>query len=444
MRRHGRRIRWLVVVMLVIVVAFTSHPSAVRSATDLLIFTDDYVNTSYMDPDRSTAAVDTTVPGNVQLPGLLFTKAALRPGKYDLLVVAEDQGIVQGYSFTGTSMKQSAIEVTFPGVLSAAWSTDGGEFFLASGSEVRVYGLNDAGAAVELVPLRLTGLSGAKQVVGGPGKDFWLLTGQSARYYAYSGTGYREYPALDLTLSNAKEASYDFDRRTLYVLDGDTVRAFAMDGSEYREVPDFEATAAGARSVAAARSGYRVLTDSSVIFFGYQADHVSRFPPLEDSISGAFLASSPWGLVDYALVTPQGVKYRGFTGFGYRTVEGLTAWSSVSGGKFSPYAVFVSTPIPSLVPIGRVRLEMTASTPPGTAVGVDVSTDHGADWFPVAPDMNTDLPLGVDIMYRLSLYTSDISITPKVDRVKILQIIYETIPLNAVQGSGHGHVRLTK
>lgn len=432
------------VVLVVLAITLFAWPGASRSNTDLLIFSDDYLNTSHMNPDLTTAAVDMTVPGNVQLPGLLFTKAALRPRKYDMLVVAEDQGVVQGYSFTGASMKQSAVEVTFPGVLSAAWSSDGGEFFLTSASEVRVYGLNDAGAAVELATFRVTGLAGVEQVVGGPGKDFWLLTSQSARYYAFSGAGYREYPDFDLALSNAKEASYDLARRTLYALDGETVRAFALDGSKYREMTDFEATVAGARSVAAAGSGYRVLTDTSVIFFGYQADHVARYPPFEDSASGAFLAPSPWGTVDYALVTPQGVKYRGFTGFGYRTVDALTAWSGVSGGKFTPYAVFVSTPIPSLVPIGRVRLEMTANAPAGTAVAVDVSTDGGADWFPITPDVNTDVPLGIDIMYRLSLYTTDVSITPKVDKVQILQIVYETIPLSAVQGSGHGHVRLTK
>jgi len=423
--------------------AVAGRPNAARSATDLLIFTDDYLNTSYMNPDLTTAAVDMTSPGNVQLPGLLFTKAALRPGKYDMLAVAEDQGVVQGYSFTGASMKQSAVEVTLPGVLSAAWSSDGGEFFVASASEVRVYGLNDAGAAVELVQFRLTGLSGVKQVVGGPGRDFWLLTAQAARYYAFTGTGYIEYPAFDLALSNAKEASYDLNRRTLYVLDGETVRAFALDGSEYREMTSFEVTVSGARSIAVAGAGYRVLTDTSVIFFGYQAQGIARYPPLEDTITGAFLASSPWGPVDYALVTPQGVKYRGYTGFGYRTVDGLTAWSGVSGGKFTPYAVFVSTPIPSLTPIGRVRLEMTANVPAGTAVTAAVSTDQGAHWIPVTPGLNTDVPLGIDIMYQLSLYTTDISITPKVDKVEILQIVYESVPVNAIQ-SGRGHVRLIK
>lgn len=441
---------WALAVAVTLVAGALLTPvSGTRAAPSALVFSDHFTSLTWANAGRTSAEVDTSGTGIVRLPRkttAVSVSVSLRPGRTSLVVKGQDQ--VMGYSFDGTAMRTDpGLTFDFPSVVSVAFSSDGGLLFAASGSEVRTHAFDPSGRAVELPSARISGLSGVLAVEAGPGQDVWVLTQGAAMLYSWDGSGYRQ--RTTIALSQGKSFSFNESRDSLVVVDGDTVRYFAFNGSAYVEVPDLGATIPGASSVAQIRGGggYRVQTGNSTVYVGLTGNGVVQYAGLADVPGGdvAAIAESPWGDFDYVAVTATGIQYRSFDSSEYRTNTALSVTGAMAGTSpgYSDSAVFVSAVIPATIPVGKVRIVANQSLPGGTAAVYEVSTDGGSTWTPVVPNVNTLVPPGSELVYRITLSTSDRLVTPVVDEVTVLQIVTQTLTARAAWGRAV-HVRLIK
>lgn len=439
---------WALAVALALTAGALLTPYAkTRAAPSALVFSDHFTNLAWTNAGRTSAEVDTGGTGIVRLPRkATAASVSLRPGRMSLAVKGQDQ--VLGYSFDGTAMRPDpGLTFDFPLVGSVAFGSDGGLLFAASGSEVRIYGFNPSGQAVELPWARISGLSGVLAVEAGPGKDVWVLTPGAATLYSWDGSSYRQRTAI--ALSQGKAFSFNEPRNSLVAVDGDMVRYFAFNGTAYSEVPYLGISIPGASSVAQVRGGggYRVQAGNSTVYIGLTGNGVVQYAGLADVPGGdvAAIAESPWGDFDYVAVTATGIQYRAFDGAGYRTNGALSVTGAMAGTSpgYSDSAVFVSAVIPASIPVGKVRIVANESVPGGTATRYEVSTDGGSTWTPVAPGVNTPVPLGSQLVYRITLSTTDSRATPEVDEVTVLQIVTQTLTARTAWGRAV-HVRLVK
>lgn len=441
------RKEWALAVAVTLVAGALLTPVSQTKAASgpLVVFSDHFVSLSWTNVGLTTAEVDTSGTGIVRLPRKATAAAvSLRPGRKSLVVQGQDT--VTGFSFDGTAMRADpGLTFDFPSVVSVAFNSDGGLLFAASGSEVRIYGFDPSGRAVELPWARISGLNGVLAVEAGPGKDVWVLTRGAATLYSWDGSGYRQRTAI--ALSQGKAFSFNEPRNSLAVLDGDRVRYFAFNGSAYVEVPCLGNTIPGATSVAQVRGGggYRVQAGNSTVYVGLAGNGVVQYAGLADVPGGdvAAIAESPWGDYDYVAMTSVGILYRAFNGAGYRTNAALSVTGAMVGTSpgYSGSAVFVSPVIPATIPIGKVRIVANQSVPGGTATEYEVSTDGGSTWTPVVPGVNTLVPLGSQLVYRITLSTIDPRVTPEVDEVTVLQIVTQTLTARVAWGRAV-HVRL--
>lgn len=411
--------RVFAVAALVVVLAAALPLARAEGLPPLIWLEDHYLDLSKTDSSRTTAVVDTSPPGLVVLPRE-WGRVALHPSELSLVAVAPGQ--LRGYGFDGSRLvRDPRLDVSFPGVFAAAFSSDG-RFLAAvsSSGELRVWG-RDSGGVLRRVA-SLGGFVGTVALEPARGADFWVVASSWARYLGFDGSSWREVGALRLAFSGAVSASWYAPRELLAVLDVGRVRCFGFDGSGFRELPSLGASVPGAVAVAQHGLGYGVVSGRRVLCYGLSPSGAVRLPSLdvtlpEDGYGGAV---SLWGGFDFVALTSWGARYLAWSGSGWAP-DSARSLPGASGG-YRPSAEYRSAVFPAQVPVDRVRLEAEYQVPSGCGLVFQVSTDGGAAWVDVEPFENLDVPPGPSLCYRVLLSTSGPALTPSVDRVRLLQI----------------------
>ena len=412
-----RRALVLLVVALVLAAAL---PLVRAGGLPPLIWAEDhYLDLSKTDSLRTSALVDTSPPGLVVLPRE-WGRVALHPAELSLVAVAPGQ--LRGYGFDGSRLvRDPRLDAFFPGVVAAAFSSDG-RFLAAvsSSGEVRVWG-RDAGGVLRLLA-SLAGFAGAVALEPARGADFWVVASSSARYLGFDGSSWREVGAFRLPLSGAVSASWYAPRGVLAVLDAGRVRCFGFDGSRFQELPALGAAAPGASGVVQHGLGYGVVSGRQVLCYGFSPSGAVRLPSLDVTLpeDGCGGAVSLWGGFDFVALTSWGARYLAWSGSGW-ALDLARSLPGVSGG-YRPSAEYRSVVFPAQVPVDRVRFEAEYQVPSGCGLLFQVSTDGGSTWTDVVLFENLDVPSGPSLCYRVLLSSGDPAATPAVDRVRLLQI----------------------
>lgn len=407
-----------VLLCLALIVLFLVSVPRTLAQGGLVGVDDHFLDLSRVDQAVTTALVDTAPPGLVYLPSS-GDAVALRPGTLQLAAVA--QGGVKGYAWDGTRMARDVrLDVSLPGAVAVAFSSDGGLMAAGTSSQVRVWGFDASGYARTLAALG--GFSRVLALEPGRGWDFWVLEPARAVCLGFDGASWR--PAFSLSLSRGLSMSWSIERRSLAVLDGDRVRYFGFGGSGFVEVPACGASVSGASGVVQHGHGYSVVAGRTALGYALTASGAARSPALDLALpeQGFGGAVSPWGPYDWVVQTSYGARYVAWTGSGWlfdptRTVAGVF-------GGYRDLTELRSVVFPSSEPVARVRLEAECQIPAGTSLQFEVSTDGGAVWTPVPLGVNTDVSQGSSLCYRALLASSDPSVTPVLDRVRLLQISY--------------------
>ena len=410
-----RRAFWLVVAVLVL----AALPLVRAEGLLPLAWAEDhYLDLSKTDSSRTTALVDTASPGLVVLPRG-WGSVALHPS--EMVLVAAGSGFLRGYGFDGSRLvRVPSLDASFPGVLAAAFSSDGRYLAaLSSSGELRVWGRASGGSLRQLASLG--GFSSATGVESGPGPGFWVVGPSRVALVAFDGSSWREVPSLSVS-PGGEAASYYAPRGSLLVLHGSQVRWYGFDGSRYREVASFGASEPGAVGLVQHGLGYGVVVGSRVKAYGLGPSGSLRLPSLdvllpEEGLGGAV---SLWGERDFVVLTRWGARYCAWSGSGW-VLDPARSLAGVVGGYVSP-AEYRSLVFPAALPVDRVRLEAEYQVPSGCGVVFQVSGDGGSTWTEVVPFENLDVPAGDSLCYRLLLSSSDPGSTPSVDRVRLFQI----------------------
>ncbi|MEW5934664.1 MAG: WD40 repeat domain-containing protein, partial [Bacillota bacterium] len=209
-----RRVLVLLVAALVLAAAL---PLVRAGGLPPLIWAEDhYLDLSKTDSARTTALVDTSPPGLVVLPRE-WGRVALHPAEMSLVAVVPGQ--LRGYGFDGSRLvRDPRLDVSFPGVVAVAFSSDG-RFLAAvsSSGEVRVWGRDANGVLRQLASL--SGFAGAVALEPARGADFWVVASSSARYLGFDGSSWHEVSAFRLAFSGALWASWYAPRGVLAVVD---------------------------------------------------------------------------------------------------------------------------------------------------------------------------------------------------------------------------------
>lgn len=410
---------------------------------------DDYLNLDLTDVAATTAAVDTSPPGKVLLPRrageVMRDVVALRPGALQVAVVIKDG--LQGYAFDGVRMvRDGRLDAALPEACAVSFTSDG--CFLVAATrkgQVVFWGFDSAGSLHEVQ--RLSGFSGVVAVEPAVGWDVWVVSKERARYLGFDGAKWQEVPALALSLSDARSASWHGQRRSLAVLDGGQVRYFAWDGSRFVEVGAFSVRIGSASAVVQHGLGYSVLQDKAALAYGLTEAGAVRCPSLDFTLPEAAqgLAGSPWADRDWVGLTEWGMRYVGWTGTGWavdpaKSVAGVSVISEVPAGRYEETAEYRSRLLDAVFPVFKVRLEAEALVPEWCSVEYFVTTD-GSKWTQVEPGVNAEVPEGMKLGYRIRLATArpELPEGPEVDRVRLLQMVYRYVPVSQA-----GKVRLIR
>jgi len=447
---------WVLVVCLVIVVLGVLARFHVAGAEwglsnlpPALWLDDHYLNLDLTDVAATTAAVDTSPPGKVLLPRrageVMRDVVALRPGALQVAVVVKDG--LQGYAFDGVRMvRDGRLDTALREACAVSFTSDGGFLVAATRKgQVVFWGFDSEGSLHEVQ--RLSGFSEVVAVEPAVGWDVWVGSKKRAWYLGFDGTKWQEVPALALSLSEARSASWYGQRRSLTVLDGTRVRYFAWEGSRFVEVGAFSTDIGSASAVVQHGLGYSVLQDKTVLAYGLTEAGVVRCPSLDFTFPDAAegLAGSPWADQDWVGLTGWGMRYVGWTGTGWavdpaRSVAGVSVISEVPAGRYEEAAEYRSRLLDAVFPVFKVRLEAEAFVPRWCSVEYFVTTD-GSNWTQVEPGVSTEVPEGMKLGYRIRLATArpELPKGPEVDRVRLLQIAYRYLPVSQA-----GKVRLVR
>ena len=446
MRRGGDGVRRLAAAgplgALVLVLALIVRAASAAGAAGPWWFTDDYTSRAFIDPARTTAAVDTAGAGTVSLP-LAPAALALDPHRA-VGLIATSAGI-QAWAFDGVGMARAPqLDLAGTGYVGAAWiGRAGNQLAAATSSSVCLAAWSGTGWR-RVGAARVAGATGVAEGVPGLGSAASLLVGTA------SGFDVLEYTAGALTLdrgagvndlSGARGLASAPGGALVAVWHGDSVSVFGWDGHAYRETPTWEIPS-GSQTVSAVAwfrdgNGYWVLTAAGALTaYGFDGSFVERIPALSTTLTLPVAAlGTGWRQGSVAALVPTGWRYEDGSPLGGDPAR------SVTGLRLGLYASSAQLQSPVLAvghDVDEMQVDATLARPvPGTSIAYAVSTNGGETWTAATPCLNpaapftqcavdnTPVPPGRAVVYRLTLATSDPARTPVVDATQLFEIATE-------------------
>ena len=399
-------------------------------------FQDSYRTTRYVNLDATTVIVDTSGSGSSYLPPLSADAIAYAPSFVgaDILEVATATG-VQGWGFNGHGMVREPFldvpvaqprGVAFLGEAPAGQPSLGVRLAVGSASGVGVYAWDGQRWT------RSLGIS-ADGVIGvAAGADGGVLAATPDGFTLYSPYGRKVAAVSGLA-----------DLRGIASAAGGSLAAgwtaagasfYAWNGAAYVPLPSWqEPTPSGGTLVAVAffrgGAGFWLVTPTQAAAYGWDGATLVPLPGWDstDMPSSLVAAATGWARTPggLALLGPSGVRYMDAPA-GVLAADPARSLTGQAWPVLAPSAVLQSTALAVGHAVSEVRLVDTmAALPSGASLTYEVSTDGGASWTQVAPNIPTDVPAGQNLVYRATLQTPNQAETPVLDETQLFEIASE-------------------
>jgi len=387
---------------------------------DLLVYTDDYLNTDLTDTGRTTAFVLTSPPGYVTLLPKSWKIVAPHPTKYEYYIAFPNS--VKFYAFDGTSMINIPTkDINLQNVTSAAFNKTGEYLFVSQGTKVYLYGFDGTN------PVMLSSVdtgSPVTAVARGDGElDFWAISGGKVQEYKWTGSNYLKVNELaGVTAAVSLDTSDGIN--AVAVVENGKIKYFLFDGTNYTLISNLSADVPNALSVLVRENGdYMAYDGLKTMYYSVSEGSATLIDALSENIGGLSIVKSNWHEFEYVVLQNDKVSYRAIQQNGYIENPGLSI-SNIRSllGSTQIEGVYMSKPVATRVPMTKVVVNAVQEVPPFTAVEYFVSADGGLNWQQVVPGEVTQLSVpGSSMVYSIVLYGSSTAI-PKIDKVEILQI----------------------
>lgn len=405
-------------------------------------FRDGYRQATFVDPLRTTAALDTWDGGTVRLPYAPLQLALDPRGTYALLALPQG---VSGYVFDGRRVR--AVRRWDLGALPArgvSWIDRGRAFALNTGTRLVVYGLA-AGVAVRAGEVQV---AGAGDLAPGPrALPLALLAADAsgATLYRAVGTTLQAVPGGPAGLTSNLGVAATPGGGVVATWQAGAIQIWVWDGGSYLRARGWDppAQAPGAASVVGVAffpggGGYWVLTaDGRLNAYAIGTASLQPVAGLSRHLAAdpAGLAAG-WGGDAVAVLYPTGWLYEQAQTGGGLVTDVPRSLSTSPWPVYAASAVLVSRTLAVGHSVGEVRIEParcsgrpdptdctdTPRLPPGTAMAYALSTDGGRHWTAVPAAQVVTVPPGDRVLYRLSLHTADATTTPVVRVTNIYEL----------------------
>ncbi len=456
MRRSLRAAALAAALLLAALLPSRAHAGTVENASPYW-FRDPYTDATSVNLATATALVNTTGTGTVQLPYGALALSFDPSGTYAL--VGNGSG-VQAWVFDG----QGSRPVTnwnlgsLPGTTGVAWIAQGGAFAVSTGSQVVVYGFAPGGVALQVAQSAFTGALGLAQgpaalpsgVLVATATGATLMDAQSSTLTPLSGGPNGEVANLGVAATS--------DGSVAATWQAEAVELWAWDGSSYQPAPAWDPPppALSAGPVAGMAffpqgGGYWLLTQQGqLLAYAYGPGGLTALPgfslsvPTTPALPGA--VAPGWGSDSVGVLYPSGWAYYDPSGstLAQDTIRSLQGqrWA-----VYQPTGRVTSVALPVGHQVGEVRIEDAdcasgqsppacpgeATAPAGTTISYDVSSDGCQTWVSAPPFSNVSVSPGSSLCYRVTLSTSDPTVTPMVDVTNLYEIADVTQPLAPAQ-----------
>lgn len=419
--------RFLYLVVLIFIFFIPSPCSAE------IVLDDTFINTDYVDLNRTTARVDTK-NGWVTLAGVAKPNAiAMKQFGYEYAVATAAGIKVFTYDdATGTMTENNALSVpAATDALGIAVRQDEPNIWVLTENELTLYKFN--GGSMSTNPnLKVSGLSDVLSVSSWSTRDKAAIlsisgagTGLVEVYDATSGT---MAPVInfDTGKQNPVAVSVVMGTPDLVVATSDAYYYYAYDDATGGYFEDPRRTVVGLNNVIAVSSGDPgsvVLARNDVqYYFNNDAGTPEQAVALSSSPADGVAISIKPDSYDYAVITEGGdVEY-----YTYNNESGTMARVStleVTGlelnGGYKENGEYYSVVITTGREYDEVRLTVDQDVPDGTSVHYFVTSDGGENWVGAIPGEWVTVVPNNKFAVKAVLATSDKSVAPKVYNVQL-------------------------
>ena len=380
--------------------------------------------------------MNTSGSGSAYLPPLSADAIAYAPAFVgaDLFEVATETG-VQGWGFNGAGMVREPFldvavaqprSVAFLGEAPAGQPSLGVRMAVGSASGVGVYAWDGQRWT------RSLGISAAGVIGVAAGADGGVLAATPDGFTLYSPDGRKVAAVSGLADLRGIASAAGGSLAAVWTAAGASF--YAWNGAAYVPLPSWqEPTPSGGTLVGVAffrgGAGFWLVTPTQAAAYGWDGATLVPLPGWDSTDMPSSLvavatgwARTPGGL---ALLGPSGVRYMDAPA-GVLAADPARSLTGQAWPVLALSAVLQSTALAVGHDVTEVKaVDAMVALPAGASLTYEVSTDGGASWTQVAPDVPTDVPAGQDLVYRAILQTSDQAETPVLDETQLFEIASE-------------------
>jgi len=423
------------IVTLILVLLMPLLPSLVLGA---LIYVDDtFANQENVDLSKTTAYVDVLNGWVILSEKNLANSILLYPDSYDITIVNNDA--VETYRYNGSGM-ELVTSLSINGGLTEPVSIAGreGEYVvLDRGTKTASWYHYDGIGMVPNGVLSIGPLTDPKAIdVSLDNYDFAVLDQANLNWYSYDGTGLapNNYLSFNTGASSSPiSLSLENDNFACVVLDkaANEIRHYyfngadmVLDSSKSIRVPG---ELINPKSLSVSKDGglYLIVDDTSIKAYSYDGSnmvynsYLSRTgfaKPLAVSIKPD---SYDYAVLDQIAGHPE-ILYYAFNGSSMEEISTLRI-TGLDGIGFGNDQLLMGKTVDVAQSVTGLKLLANVEIPEGTSITWEVTVD-GVIWKPITPggdSVRFSTP-GTHPNYRAVLHTNDMSVTPKILDVQLL------------------------
>lgn len=441
--------RQAVVGVVLVVSAATPFGASLSAGTvqgaDPYWFREDYLDTGGTNLSATTALVNTAGPGTVQLP-YAPSEAAFDPrGTYALVAT---EGGVAAYVFDGQRVVPVPTWQLTVAATGAAWVHGGDAFAISTASEVLVYGLTQNGESVLAAKAPVAGVIGLAPGPRSLPSSVLAATATGAALFQAQGDMLTSGSGGPSGLTGNEGVAATGDGSVAATWQQENVQLWTWDGSAYRRagvwdppvVPASEGPVAGVAFLPQGR-GYWVLTRQGQLrAYAFGATGLAALAEWSLSVPvNPYLPmtlAQGWSPASAAVVYPNGWAYEDLATGATLTGDSVRSLTGQDWASYVRRATVESIVLPVGHQLRQVRVEDAdcgpgqlppdctheVSTPPGTAVSYQVSTDACRTWTATPLFTNVTVPSGSRLCDQVTLSTTDPTRSPLVDVTNLYEI----------------------
>lgn len=428
--------RRLILVLITAMLILMLIPTTVLA--EIVFIEDSYTDKTKIDIPLTTAEVDTDNGWVVLGRKSRSNAVVLYEDSYDITIVNGTS--IETYSHDGSSMvKNNPLSISGLQDPVSISTTESGQYLvLDKGDNTATYYMSTGSAMVANPILSASGFTNPIAIsTQKDSYDFSVLDGREVNWHSFDGSGMILNTALSIELGeeinpislSSKANSYDY---AIVDSNENQILYYSFDGSSIALNPLMSITAPGELTkpksigINPENNSYAIVDDNTVKTYNFDGTQMVYNSAL--SVSGlnkpVSVVIKP-GSYDYAVIDYDGsghaqVRYFAFTGTGMEEITDLR----ITGLSDIPYAsdqMLMGKAINAGEQVRGLKLTATVDIPVNTSITWEVTVD-GLIWKPIIPGgaaVRFSTP-NSHPNYRAVLHTTDLSITPKILDVKLI------------------------